>query len=123
MEESAMKKHVSFVAALHIGFSIIGLFGAIALFFILRFAGSFVQDVDVANQVLQCIGIILPSVILSVACIGLIGGIGLLGFRKWARILILVVSAVECLFIPIGTLAGVYSIWALMQDESVKLFN
>jgi hypothetical protein len=123
MEESPMKKHISFVAALHIGFSIIGIFGAIALFFILRFAGSFVEDVDVANQVLQFIGIILPTGILSVSCIGLIAGIGLLNYRKWARILVLIVSAIGCLNIPLGTLAGVYSIWVLMQDESIKLFN
>lgn len=123
MEESPMKKHITFVAALHIGFSIIGIFGAIALFFILRFAGSYVHDVDVANQVLQCVGIILPCAILSVSCIGLIAGIGLLAYRRWARILVLIVSALECLNIPLGTAVGVYSIWVLMQDESIKIFN
>jgi hypothetical protein len=123
MEESTMKKHVTFVAALHIGFSIIGIFGAIALFFILRFAGSFVEDVDVANSVLHFIGIFLPFAIISVSIIGLIGGIGLLSFRKWARILVLGVSAVDCVNIPLGTLVGIYSIWTLMQDESIKLFT
>ena len=123
MEESTMKKHVTFVAALHIGFSIIGIFGAFALFFILRFAGSFVEDVDVANTVLHFVGIFLPFVILLVSIIGLAGGIGLMGYKKWARILVLIISAVDCLNIPLGTLVGVYSIWALMQDESVKLFS
>ena len=118
-----MKKHVTFVAALHIGFSIIGIFGAFALFFILRFAGSFVEDVEVANTVLHFVGIVLPISIFSVSIIGLIGGIGLMGYRKWARILVLIVSAVNCLNIPLGTLVGVYSIWALMQDDSIKLFN
>jgi hypothetical protein len=123
MEESTMKKHVTFVAALHIGFSIIGIFGAFALFFILRFAGSFVEDVDVANTVLHFVGIFLPFLILSVSIIGLVGGIGLMSYKKWARIIVLIVSAVNCLNIPLGTLVGVYSIWALMQDESVKLFS
>jgi len=123
MEESTMKKHVTFVAALRIGFGIIGIFGAFALFFIFRFAVSFVEDVDVANTVLHFIGLFLPFAILSVSIIGLIGGIGLMGYRKWARILVLIVSAVDCLNIPLGTLVGVYSIWALMQDESIKLFN
>jgi hypothetical protein len=118
-----MKKHVTFVAALHIGFSIIGIFGAFALFFIFRFAGSFVEDVDVANYVLHFIGIFLPFVIISVSIFGLLGGIGLLGYRKWARIIILIVSAADCVNIPLGTLVGIYSIWTLMQDESVKLFN
>jgi hypothetical protein len=123
MEESTMKKHVTFVAALHIGFSIIGIFGAFALFFILRFAGSFVEEVDVANTVLHFIGIFLPFAILTVSIIGLIGGIGLLSYKKWARVLVLIVSGVDCLNIPLGTLVGVYSIWALMQDDSIKLFT
>jgi hypothetical protein len=123
MDETTMKKHVTFVAALHIGFSIIGIFGAFALFFIFRFAGSFVEDVDVANYVLHFIGIFLPFVIISVSIFGLLGGIGLLGYRKWARIIILIVSAADCVNIPLGTLVGIYSIWTLMQDESVKLFN
>jgi hypothetical protein len=28
-----------------------------------------------------------------------------------------------CFFIPIGTLIGVYSIWTLMQDDTIKLFK
>jgi len=123
MEDSTMKKHITFVAALHIGFSIIGIFGAIALFFILRFAGSFVEDVEVAGSVLHFIGTFLPFAIISVSIVSLIGGIGLLSYRKWARILVLGVSAIDCLNIPLGTLIGVYSIWTLMQEESIRLFT
>jgi len=123
MEESTMKKHVTFVAALHIGFSIIGIFGAIALFFIFNFARSFVQDVDVANIVLRFIGIFLPFAMITVSFFGLIGGIGLLSYRKWARTLIIIVSAIGCINIPLGTLVGVYSIWVLMQDETIRVFN
>jgi hypothetical protein len=79
--------------------------------------------VDVAISVLHFIGIFLPFAIISVSIFGLIGGIGLLGYRNWARIIILIVSAADCVNIPLGTLVGVYSIWALMQDESVKLFK
>jgi hypothetical protein len=123
MEESTIKKHISFVAALHIGFSIIGIFGAFALFFIFRFAASFVGEEDVAIAILHFIGTFLPFTILAVSSVGLIAGIGLLSYRKWARILVLIVSAADCVNIPLGTLLGVYSIWALMQDESIKLFN
>jgi hypothetical protein len=123
MEESTMKKHITFVAALHIGFSIIGIFCAFALFFILRFTGSFVEDSDVAISVLRFIGVFLPFVIIIVSTAGLAAGIGLLGYRKWARILTLIVSAADCLNIPLGTLVGIYSIWTLMQDESIKLFS
>ncbi|HJZ38911.1 MAG TPA: hypothetical protein VJ203_00930 [Bacteroidales bacterium] len=123
MEESAMRKHVTLVAALHIGFSTMGIIAAMIVFFVLSFAGTFVSDVDVASVVLRFIGIFLPFIIGIASVLGLIGGIGLLGYRKWARILVLVIAAVGCLNFPLGTLKGVYSLWVLMQDETIVLFN
>lgn len=118
-----MKKHVTLVAAFHIGFSAIGLISSIIMFFIFSFAGSFVHDVDVAEHVLKFIGTLMPTLFMTVALLGLIGGIGLLSFQRWARILALIVSAIGCLFFPIGTAIGIYSLWTLLQDESVKLFH
>jgi hypothetical protein len=123
MDESTMKKHVTLVAALQIGFSSLSLLGSVILFFVFAFAGSFVEDVDVANTVLAFVGTILPAILMCVALAGLIGGIGLLSYQKWARVLVMVVAALGCLSFPLGTLKGVYSIWVLMQDETVKLFS
>jgi hypothetical protein len=123
MEESSMKKHVTLVAALHIGFSTMGIIASMVVFFVFSFAGSFVSDVDVANAVLKFLGAFLPAIILLISLLGLIGGIGLLSYQKWARIIILVIAAVGCLNFPLGTLKGVYSLWVLMQDETIKLFN
>lgn len=118
-----MKKHVTLVAALHIGFSTMGIIGAMVLFFVFSFAGSFVTDVDVANVVLKFIGTFLPAIIVMASLLGLIGGIGLLSYQHWARILVLVIAAIGCLNFPLGTLKGVYSLWVLMQDETIKLFQ
>jgi len=123
MEDLSMKKHVTLVAALQIGFSTLGILAAMIIFFALTFAGSFVTDVDVASSVLKFLGGFLPMLIISFSVIGIIGGIGLLGYRKWARILVLVIAALGCLSFPLGTLKGVYSIWVLMQDETITLFN
>jgi len=123
MEESTMKKQVTLVAALQIGFSTMGIIGAILMFFIFSFAGSFVTDVDVANVVMKFIGTFLPAMILLTSLLGLIGGIGLLSFQRWARPLVLVIAAIGCFAFPVGTIIGVYSLWVLMQDETIKLFN
>jgi len=123
MEDLPMKKHVTLVAALQIGFSTLGILAAMIVFFAFTFAGSFVKDVDVASSVLRFLGAFLPMLIMCFSLIGLIGGIGLLSYRKWARILVLIVAALGCLNFPLGTLKGVYSIWVLMQDEAMKLFN
>lgn len=123
MEESTMKKHVTLVAALQIGFSTMGILGAAVIFFVFSFAGSFVADVDVASTVMRFIGTFLPSVLLMGSLLGLIGGIGLLGFQRWARVLVMIMAAIGCFVFPVGTAIGVYSLWVLVQDETGKLFH
>lgn len=123
MDESKMKKHVTMVGALHIGFGSIGLIGAIVLFFVLNFAKSFVANEEVPTIVLNFLAVTLPLLIGTISTLGLVGGIALLTYKPWARILVIIVAALGCLNIPIGTLKGVYSIWVLMQDETIKLFN
>lgn len=123
MEESKMKKHVTVVGAIHIGFGILGLVGAIAVFFALNFARGFVENEEVPTMVLKFLSISLPLLIGFMSTLGLVGGIGLLSYLPWARYLIIVVAALGCLNIPIGTLIGVYSLWVLLQDDTVKLFE
>lgn len=123
MEDTKMKKHVTVVGAIHIGFGVLGLIAAIAVFFALHFAKGFVPDEDVPTMVLSFLSISLPLLIGSMSTLGLVGGIGLLSYQSWARYLVIVVAALGCLNIPIGTLKGVYSLWVLLQDDTIKLFE
>ena len=123
MEESNMKKHVTLVAALQIGFSTMGILGAMVVFFVFSFAGSFVSDVDIAGEVMSFLGTFLPSMLLLLSLAGLIGGIGLLRFQRWARVLVMIMAAIGCFVFPVGTVIGIYSLWVLMQDETMKLFR
>jgi hypothetical protein len=123
MEDSKMKKHVTAVGAIQIAFSVIGLIAAVVLLVVFKFASGFVENDEVATMVLGFIGSILPAIIGFASILGLVGGIALLSYQPWARILVIVVSAIGCLNIPIGTLVGVYSIWVLMQDDTIKLFR
>jgi len=123
MEDSKMKKHVTVVGAIHIGFGLLGLIGAVAVFFALNFARGFVEGEEVPNMVLKFLSLSLPLLIGFMSTLGLVGGIGLLSLLPWARYLVIVVAALGCLNIPIGTLKGVYSLWVLLQDDTVKLFE
>lgn len=123
LQESKMRKHVTVVGAIHIGFGVLGLIGAVAVFFALNFAKGMVGDDEVPTMVLSFLAISLPVLIGFMSTLGLIGGIGLLGFKSWARYLVIVVAALGCLNIPIGTLKGVYSLWVLLQDDTIKLFE
>lgn len=118
-----MSKHVTVVGAIQIGFSVIGLMGAVAIFVALSFARGFVGDEDAGQIVLKFLSISLPVLVGFLASAGLIGGIGVLLHKNWARYLVIVVSAIGCLNIPFGTAKGVYSIWVLIQDDTVRMFN
>ena len=48
-----MKKHVTVVGAIHIGFGVLGLIGALAVFFALNFAKGFVENEEVPILVLK----------------------------------------------------------------------
>lgn len=125
LKESKMKKHVTVVGAIHIGFGILGLIGAMAAFFALNFAKGVVgnEGDDIPRVVLSFLSVSIPLLVGFLSTLGLVGGIGLLSYQSWARFLIIVVAALGCLNIPIGTLKGVYSLWVLLQDETVKLFE
>jgi len=118
-----MRKHVTVVGAIQIGFSLLGLMAAVAIFVTLTFARGFAGDDDAGQIVLRFLSISLPLVIGFVSTVGLVGGVGILMYKPWARYLVIVVSALGCLNIPFGTAKGVYSIWVLIQDDTIKLFN
>ncbi len=118
-----MKKHVTVVAAIHIGFGLIGLIAALVLFFVFNFLKSVVGGDEVPTMLLGFLSISIPILVGFMSTLGLIGGIGLLSLQPWARYLVIVVAALGCLNIPIGTLKGVYSLWVLLQDETIKLFQ
>ena len=118
-----MRKHVTVVGAIHIGFGFLGLVIAVGAFLLLNFARTMAGGEEIPDVVLKVLSISVPTLIAFMATLGLIGGIGLLGFKSWARYLVIVVAALGCLNIPIGTLKGVYSLWVLLQDDTIKLFE
>lgn len=118
-----MKKHVTLVGSIQIGFAVIGLMGAVAIFVALSFARAFTENDDIAQIVLRFLSISLPILIGTLSTLGLVGGIGLLVYKPWARYLVIVIATLGCVNIPIGTIKGVYTIWVLIQDETIKLFT
>jgi hypothetical protein len=123
MEDSRMKKHVAVVGAIQIGFAILGLILAVVIFFVMSFARSQVGGDETGEMVLGFLSVSLPILFGFLSTLGLVGGIGLLAYKSWARYLVMVVAALGCLNIPIGTLKGVYTLWVLLQDETIKLFD
>ncbi len=70
MEESnRMKKHVTVVGAIHIGFGLLGLIGALAAFFALNFARGVVGNEEIPSLVLRFLSVSIPLLIRSSSAI------------------------------------------------------
>lgn len=117
-----MEKHITILGVLYIVFSALSIIAAISIFIILAGAGIASQDED-AVAALIIIGTALAIFLAILALPGIIGGIGLLKWQSWARILVLILGFLNLLNIPFGTILGAYTIWALMNDKTIAEFN
>jgi hypothetical protein len=117
-----MEKHVTIVAALQIGWSILWLVFGLFLLILLGTLGGISGDEEAMVR-LPLIGLLLGGTIIILSALGIVGGFGLLKYRNWARILILILSALDLLSFPLGTALAVYTIWVLVQGETAQLFG
>jgi hypothetical protein len=117
-----MERQINIVAALQIGLSIFNILIAFLIFTVLKIVGGFVDEANSAS-ILSLIADILAVVFIIISIPGLLAGLGLYRRKEWARILTIVLSVIEIFSFPIGTAIGIYSIWALVQPESIAFFN
>ncbi len=117
-----MEKHVTFVAVINIAFGFLGIFLGLVLFVVLVGAGFISHDPE-AMTITTIVGIAVACFLILISIPEIIGGFGLLKLRPWARVLVLIIAVMDLMFIPIGTLIGVYELWVLLQEDTVKLFQ
>lgn len=120
-----MRTHVTVLGWLQIllgaldlllGLSIFGVFAGIGLL------GGLSGELSVP-LVSGAIGTVVASAIALTAIPNLVAGFGLLGHHNWARILTLILVALNVLKFPWGTALAVYAFWVLMDDRTRRLFR
>lgn len=117
-----MQKNINIVAALQIGLSIFNLLIAFLIFTVLKVVGGFVDDAN-GSTILSLIADILAIVFIIISLPGILAGMGLYKRKEWARILTIILSVIELFSFPFGTAIGIFSIWAMIQPETVAAFN
>jgi hypothetical protein len=80
------------------------------------------DDAAIGATVLGLTGAALFVFWLCVGIPGIVTGIGLLKFKRWSRILGIVLSAIRLIQIPFGTAVGAYGLWVLFHKDTEKLF-
>jgi hypothetical protein len=124
-----METHVKVLGMLHIILGFLGALGAVTVLAIFGgiagIVGASAQaepDARLAIPILGAIGGVIAVFILLISLPGIIAGFGLLNYRPWARILTIILSAINLLNIPIGTALGVYGLWVLLSPVTERLF-
>jgi hypothetical protein len=117
-----MKKHIELVGILQIVYHSVAIIWAALVMIILAGGGLFAED-RIPMAVMLVVAMVILALVIVFSIPGIIGGWALLKMKPWGRILALVMGFLSLLEIPLGTALGIYTIWALMNDETIRLFE
>jgi hypothetical protein len=124
-----LRKHIQILGILNIVWGSFGLIAALIILAIFGGAMGLIQasshgdpDAYFAIPLVGIIGSIIVIILLVASIPSVLAGVGLLQMAPWARILTIIVSALNLLNIPVGTALGIYGLWVMMSDETIRLF-
>lgn len=124
-----MQTHVKVVAVGFIVLSALGVLAALMMMLVFGGAAGIVgaaadePEAAIAIPIIGMTGTLLTAFLFAVSLPGLITGFGLLSWKPWARILAIVLCAINLINIPIGTLLGIYGLWVLLNKDTERLFE
>jgi len=122
-------QHVKILAILHIIYAGLVILAGIVVLVVMGGIAGIISSSDtspdsqIAPPILGLIGIGVFVLLLVLSLPGIIGGFGLLQFKPWARILVIVLSALELISVPFGTALGIYGLWVLLSRDAERLFD
>jgi hypothetical protein len=130
-----MRDHIKILGVLNIimgsltalaGFAVLLVMGGLAGFLAMGGPDSSASDVEnarVAAPWLGLIGICVAIFLVAVALPSIVGGWGLLKYKSWSRILMIVISGLNLIHIPLGTALGIYGLWVLLNEQTRQLLE
>jgi hypothetical protein len=117
-----IKTHIQVIAWIYIALGLLGIVIALlAGAFVI--GGGLISGDNTAIQVTTLVAFIITGLVFLFMLPGIIAGVGLLKYKAWARILAIILGLLNLPGFPIGTLVGVYTIWALLDTEAQALFT
>jgi hypothetical protein len=123
-----MKTHVRITAILFLVFGV--LLTLAALFSSLLFGGlAFVigashdEGAPLGAAIMGFTGVALTVILLVFSVPSIVCGWGLLRYRRWARLLGIVLAAIALLRVPVGTIFGIYALWVFFSKQTEPLFD
>ncbi|MBN2070602.1 MAG: hypothetical protein JW814_04010 [Candidatus Krumholzibacteriota bacterium] len=116
-----MKSNITVIGAIHIAWGLLGMLLAMIIQLTLGGAGMITGDYEV-QRILAIVASSLAFPLFILGIPALVGGIGILRMRPWARILLLAYSFINLLSIPFGTVLGIFTIKLLLDRDTIEAF-
>jgi hypothetical protein len=124
-----MQTHVKVVGVAFIVFGALGILAATVIMLVFGGAAGIVgasadpEEAAFALPIIGLTGTLLSMFLFALSIPGLVTGFGLLSLKPWARILGIVLCAIQLINIPLGTLLGIYGLWVLLNSDTERLFS
>ena len=111
-----MEKHIRIVGMLYVALGIFGALASLVIFLVIA-GGLFTESRNFIAGTATA-AIVVSVVLLLLSIISIIGGAGLLQRRSWARPLVIFLAVLSLFNFPLGTVVGIYALWALLKPEA-----
>ena len=115
MKETTYKTHQKILGAMLVAYSAMNIFAAVSVIISLGFVRIFIDEPELIGMI-TLFSQLISAIMLVVSIPALAAGIGMIREKEWSKALALIVGVVYLLFIPIGTVIGIYSIWLSSQQ-------
>lgn len=116
-----MDRHVRTLGILNMVYGIVGAVAAIVI--LIRFGGFSGIYAAFNEDIVGLIAVILVAFQLLIAAPCVLAGFYVRLLQDWARVMLIIVSAINILNVPFGTVIGAYGLWTLMMPETDPLFQ
>src|SRR5689334_3920332 len=116
-----MDRHVKALGTANIFFGMFGVLFGLAVFVLYGGSLGMYRRMDDDIVALLLAGSVVFHMLLAIPC--LIVGIYLRSFTEWSRSFGIVVSALNLLNAPFGSILGIYGLWVLLMPETDPLFS
>jgi len=117
-----MDTHVRILGWLWIIIGLLGMLGALCLGATVAGSG-FISEDETAILVTSIVAVVCGSMFFLENILNIIAGVGLLKYKSWGRILAIILGIINLLGFPIGTALGIYTLWAMFNEETKQLFK
>src|SRR6476659_460905 len=124
-----MATHVKVLGVVFIVLGALGILAAFVVASVFSVAGIATaaagagDDSAIALPIIGLAGTALSVFLVAMSVPGFVAGIGLLNFKPWARPLAIVLSALNLINLPLGTIAGAYGLYVLLSEDGARLFK